>query len=52
MKDIPGNKLERFEVTYASHNIFLGGQLLGFEKETINATEKAYQFLKGQGFEA
>ena len=52
MKDIPGNKLQQFEVTNAPHNIFLGGQLLGFKKQSISATEKAHQFLKDQGVES
>ena len=52
MRDIAGNKVERFEVINAPHNIFLGGQLLGFEDEIIKATDKAYQFLKDQAITA
>jgi len=48
MGGIAGNSLERLETPNAPHNTFLGGQLLGFEKEARNAAERANQFLDSQ----
>lgn len=48
MEGIAGNSLERLEIPYAPHNTFLGGQILGFEKEARHAAERANKFLESQ----
>ena len=48
MEEIAGNSLERWEIPYAPHNTFLGGQLLGFGKEARDAAMMANKFLDGQ----
>ncbi|KAL8909097.1 MAG: hypothetical protein Q9207_000431 [Kuettlingeria erythrocarpa] len=49
MEQIAGNRLERLEIPNAPHNTFLGGQLLGFEKEARDAAGRASEFLSSQG---
>ncbi|KAL8829799.1 MAG: hypothetical protein Q9191_001802 [Dirinaria sp. TL-2023a] len=48
MREIPSNNIERLEMPNVPHDIFLVGDLLGFEKQTIDAAESAYKFLKSQ----
>lgn len=48
MGEIAGNSLERLEIPCAPHDTFLGGQILGFEKEARDAAERANKFLVGQ----
>lgn len=52
MKEVAGNKIERLEIPNAPHNTFLGGLVLGFEKQAIDAAESAYKFLNRQEYEA
>ena len=52
MEEVTGNSLERLEIPNAPHNTFLGGQLLGFEKEARDAAERANRFLNSQDSKA
>lgn len=52
MKEVAGNKIERLEIPNAPHNTLLGGLVLGFEKQAIDAAESAYKFLNRQEYEA
>ncbi|KAI4114309.1 MAG: hypothetical protein LQ338_008023 [Usnochroma carphineum] len=45
MKTIEQNNVELYEVPYAPHDIFLAGNILGFEKEAADAAEVAAKFL-------
>ena len=46
MKRTARNKIELYEVPYAPHDIFLAGNILGFEREATDAAAFAQRFLK------
>ncbi len=46
MEEIPGNQLETYEIKDAPHDVFAAGQILGFEKEAVAATEAVSRFLE------
>ena len=52
MKQVSGNKIERLEIPNAPHNTFLGGLVLGFEKQAVDAAESACTFVNCQVYEA
>ena len=48
MNDVPGNHIERMEIANAPHDTFLGGQILGFEADAVDAVARANKFLINQ----
>ncbi|KAI4263329.1 MAG: hypothetical protein L6R42_001519 [Xanthoria sp. 1 TBL-2021] len=42
------NIVELLEVSYAPHDIFLAGSIVGFERELVDATKVAAEFLTGK----
>lgn len=46
MKEVPGNRVELFEIADAPHDTFAAGLLLGFVKEAEHAADVAAKFIE------
>ena len=47
MRSMTSNRVGVYEVSSAPHDIFLAGNILGFEREALDAADRAQQYLKG-----
>lgn len=46
MRILRANKVATYEVPHAPHDILLGGNILGFEKEMVEAANVAQTFIE------